>query len=81
VLRGTENEDGARQLVDFMLSRRFQEDVPLSMFVYPVVRGVRLPPEFRKFAVVPSNPLDLPPEQIEANRERWVKEWTAVVLR
>jgi thiamine transport system substrate-binding protein len=81
VLRGTENEDGARQLIDFMLSKRFQEDVPLSMFVYPVVRGAKLPPEYRKFAVVPSNPLDLPPEQIEANRERWVKEWTAVVLR
>jgi thiamine transport system substrate-binding protein len=81
VLRGTENEEGARQLIDFMLGRRFQEDVPLSMFVYPVVRGARLPPEFRKFAVVPRDPLELPPEEIEANRERWVKEWTAVVLR
>jgi len=81
VLRGTENEDGARQLIDFMLSRRFQEDVPLSMFVYPVVRGARLPPEFRKFAIVPRDLLELPPEEIEANRDRWVKEWTAVVLR
>jgi thiamine transport system substrate-binding protein len=81
VLRGTENEDGARRLIDFMLSRRFQEDVPLSMFVYPVVRGARLPPEFRKFAVVPRDLLELPPEEIEANRDRWVKEWTAVVLR
>jgi thiamine transport system substrate-binding protein len=81
VLRGTENEDAARQLIDFMLSRRFQEDVPLSMFVYPVVRGTKLPPEFRKFAVVPRDPLELPPEQIEANRDRWVKEWTAIVLR
>jgi thiamine transport system substrate-binding protein len=81
VLREAENEDGARRLIDFMLGRRFQEDVPLSMFVYPVVRGSRLPPEFRRFAVVPPNPLELPPEEIEANRDRWVKEWTAVVLR
>ena len=81
VLRGTDNEDGARKLIDFMLGRRFQEDVPLSMFVYPVVRGARLPPEFRKFASVPRNLLELPPEEIEANRDRWVKEWTAVVLR
>ena len=81
VLRGTENEEGARELIDFMLSRRFQEDVPLSMFVYPVVRDAKLPPEFRKFAVVPPDPLELPPEEIEANRDRWVKEWTAVVLR
>jgi len=81
VLRGTKNEDGARQLVDFMLSRRFQEDIPLSMFVYPVVRDAELPAEFREFAVVPPNPLELPPEEIETNRDRWVKEWTAVVLR
>ena len=81
VLRGAENEDGAHELIDFMLSRRFQEDVPLSMFVFPVVRGARLPPEFRMFAVVPDDPLELPPEEIEANRDRWVKEWTRIVLR
>jgi thiamine transport system substrate-binding protein len=81
ILRGTENEEGARALIDFLLSRRFQEDVPLSMFVYPVVRDAELPPEFRRFAVVPPRPLELSPEEIEANRDRWVKEWTAIVLR
>jgi thiamine transport system substrate-binding protein len=81
ILRGTGNEEGARQLIDFLLTRRFQEDVPLSMFVYPVVRGAELPPEFRQFAVIPQNPLELSPDEIEANRDRWVKEWTRVVLR
>ena len=81
ILRGTKNEDGARELVDFLLGRLFQEDVPLSMFVYPVVRGARLPPEFQQFAVVPSDPLELPPEAIEENRDRWVREWREVVLR
>ena len=46
VLRGTGNEDGARELVDFLLSKRFQEDIPLSMFVFPVNRDAELPPEF-----------------------------------
>jgi thiamine transport system substrate-binding protein len=81
VLRGAANEEGARALVDFMLSRRFQEDVPLTMFVFPVLPGAKLPPEFKAFAVVPEDPLELPPEEIEANRDRWVKEWTRVVLR
>ena len=81
ILRGTENEEGARELIDFMLSPRFQEEVPLSMFVFPVVSGARLPPEFRRFAVVPDDPLELPPKKIEANRDRWVKEWTSLVLR
>lgn len=81
VLRGARNEEGAQRLIDFMLSKRFQEDVPLSMFVFPVNRGAVLPPEFASFAVVPDSPLELPPEAIEANRERWVDEWTRIVLR
>jgi len=81
ILRGAQNEAGARELVDFLLSTRFQEDVPLSMFVFPVVRGVALPQEFEQFAVVPESPLDLPPEAIEANRDRWVKEWTDIAIR
>jgi thiamine transport system substrate-binding protein len=81
VLRGARNEDGARKLVDFMLSKRFQDDIPLSMFVFPVSRAATLPPEFEKYAVVPRHPLSLRPGQIEANRERWVKEWTRIVVR
>ena len=33
------NETGARELIDFMLSERFQADVPGTMFVYPVREG------------------------------------------
>jgi thiamine transport system substrate-binding protein len=81
VLRGARNEEGARKLIDFMLSKRFQEDVPLSMFVFPVVEGIALPREFARFAVVPETPLELPPDEIGASRDRWVDEWTDIVLR
>jgi thiamine transport system substrate-binding protein len=81
VLRGARNEEGARELIDFMLSRRFQEDIPLNMFVFPVNRAAKLPPEFVEHAVVPEDPLELPPEEIEANRDTWVDEWTRIVLR
>lgn len=81
VLRGAKNEEGARALVDFMLSRRFQEDIPLSMFVFPARDDTPLPPEFERYAVVPEQPLELPSEEIEANRERWVDEWTQIVLK
>ena len=81
VLRGARNEEGARKLVDFMLSTRFQEDIPLAMFVFPVNRTAQLPPDFVKHAIVPESPLDLPPEEIEANRDIWVREWTDIVVR
>jgi thiamine transport system substrate-binding protein len=81
VLRGAPNEDGARKLVDFMLSKRFQEAIPLAMFVFPVNRDAVLPPEFERYAAVPASPLELSPAEIGANRERWVDTWTRIVLR
>ena len=60
VLKGTEHAAAARKLVDFMLSARFQADVPLQMFVFPVRDGTPLPPVFAKFAEVAKDPLSLP---------------------
>lgn len=81
VLRGAKNEGGARKLVDFMLSKRFQEDVPLRMYVFPARPDAALPPVFERYAVVPAHPLELSPTQIEANREQWVDQWTNIVVR
>ena len=81
VLRGARNKQGAHELIDFLLSTRFQEDIPLSMFVFPVNREAALPPVFERFAVVPADPLELPPGEVEANRDDWIDEWTRIVLR
>jgi thiamine transport system substrate-binding protein len=81
ILKGTQNEALARQLVDFMLQPQFQADIPLQMFVYPASPEAALPEVFEQFAEVPGQPATLSPEQIEAGRERWIEEWTAIVLR
>jgi thiamine transport system substrate-binding protein len=81
ILKGTEHERAAKQFVDFLLSPRFQEDMPLQMYVFPVRDGVKLPAEFAKFAEVPSKPLVLPTRDIARNRDSWIREWTDTVLR
>ncbi|HJZ49576.1 MAG TPA: thiamine ABC transporter substrate-binding protein [Roseiflexaceae bacterium] len=81
ILKGTKQRDLAEKLIDFMLSKRFQEDVPLQMFVYPVLPDAALPDVFKQFAQVPDQPLGLPPEQIDQNREQWIDAWTKAVLR
>lgn len=81
ILKGTANRVLAEKFVDFMLSETFQEDVPLQMFVYPVHRDASLPEEFTKYAQAPSEPATLPPEEIAANRDRWIQEWTDTVLQ
>ena len=81
ILKGTQQRALAERLIDFMLSKRFQEDVPLQMFVYPVLSDAALPDVFKQFAQVPEQPLSLPPEQIDQNREQWLDAWTKAVLR
>ena len=43
-------------MIDFLLSRPFQEDVPLRMFVFPVVEDAELPEEFVRWAEEPESP-------------------------
>ena len=80
VLRGAHNEQGAQELIDFLLSPRFQVAMPLTMFVLPVRDGVQEPTVFRHFNPVVSQPLELSAATIGANRDRWVSEWTDTVL-
>ena len=81
ILDGTTHRRAAEKVVDFLLSRPFQEDMPLQMFVYPVLEGAQLPPAFVKYAQVAPDPLSLPPAEIAASRDRWIDEWTDIVLR
>ena len=83
VLRGAANPEAARAFVDFMLSETFQADVPLQMFVYPVRAGTPLPATFESFAEVPDAQELAPlPSALEAEQiERWLDQWTEVVLR
>jgi thiamine transport system substrate-binding protein len=81
VLRGTNHPEESERLVAFLRSERFQRELPLTLFVYPVDPEVPLPRVFTDFAVVPDDPLSLPPDEIDANREQWQDEWTQIVLR
>jgi thiamine transport system substrate-binding protein len=81
VLHGAHNVPGAQALVDFMLTRRFQEDMPLQMYVNPIVTGALLPAEFTNWAVDPPHPYSVDPATISAHRTGWIKEWTDRVVR
>lgn len=81
ILAGTDHEEEAGKLIDFLLSERVQADVPLSMFVFPARSGVELPDLFVEHAAQPTEVFELPPEDIDANREDWIDRWTDLVLR
>jgi thiamine transport system substrate-binding protein len=75
LLDGAENVDAGRALIDFMLAERFQEDIPLQMFVYPVNGSAQLPEVFEEFAAIPDDPFTLDADTIAQNRDAWLREW------
>jgi thiamine transport system substrate-binding protein len=81
ILRGTKHAAAAKQLIDLMVSEAFQADVPTSMFVYPVRRGVALPEVFTRYAVTATDVAEVPPADIEAHRSEWIDAWTDAVVR
>jgi len=81
LLKGTRHRALAEKFVDFMLSRQFQEDVPLQMYVYPVNSDAALPETFTKYAQIPPQPATLAPAVIAAKRDEWIQAWTDVVLK
>ncbi|WP_322793471.1 thiamine ABC transporter substrate-binding protein [Bellilinea sp.] len=81
ILKGTKQRALAEKFVDFMLDVRFQEDLPLQMFVFPVNRKAQLPQEFVRYAQIPAKPATLDPALIAEKREAWIEAWTQAVLR
>ena len=81
VLAGSDNAEGAAELVDFMTSPSFQAALPDSMYVFPVDDEVALPPLWARWAEPAPAPIDVPPAEIAENRDDWLREWSDVTAR
>ncbi|MFD5951627.1 thiamine ABC transporter substrate binding subunit [Streptomyces collinus] len=81
LLSNAENTKGGKALLDFLISERFQEDMPMNMFVYPVREGAQVPPEFVKYGPQAKDPETMAPAKIADHRDQWVKSWTSLVLK
>ncbi|MER7405260.1 thiamine ABC transporter substrate-binding protein [Streptomyces sp. NPDC000070] len=81
LLSNAKNTKGGKAFLDFLISERFQEDMPLNMYVYPVREGAQVPPEFVKYGPQAKDPETMDPAKIADHRDQWVKSWTSLVLK
>lgn len=79
VLTGAKNAEGARKVIDFLLSQQFQERVAENMYVYPAREGVALPEGWAQVAPLPEKADSLPGEEVTSGREQWVKQWRSLM--
>ncbi|GAA0447016.1 thiamine ABC transporter substrate-binding protein [Streptomyces olivaceiscleroticus] len=81
LLKGAANEKGGKALLDFLISKEFQEDMPLQMFVNPALESAKVPELFTKYGQKIDDPKTVAPDEISKHREQWIKQWSSLVLK
>ncbi|MEU2657424.1 thiamine ABC transporter substrate-binding protein [Streptomyces sp. NPDC007325] len=79
LLHGAKNPEGGKALIDFLISKKFQDDMPLQMFVNPVAEDATLPELFTRHGVVVEKPQTMAPEKIAERREAWIQQWSSLL--
>ena len=76
-LAGSSNPEGAKALVEFLLSESFQNTMPGLMYVYPVNEKAAIPAEWAEFGPAARSTIggDL---SIATHREKWQTKWSAI---
>ena len=76
-LAGASNPEGAKALVEFLLSESFQNTMPGLMYVYPVNEKAVIPTEWAEFGPAAKSTIgeDL---SISTHREKWQTKWSAI---
>jgi thiamine transport system substrate-binding protein len=77
VLAGAPDKEGAKKLVEFLLSESFQSTMPGLMYVYPANQDAKIPGEWSKFGPMAKSTIgkDL---DIALNRTLWQDKWSAI---
>ncbi|TYL54858.1 thiamine ABC transporter substrate-binding protein [Nocardioides sp. BGMRC 2183] len=81
VLEGAQNPDGARAVVDWLLSPEVQAELPTSMYVFPVDQEAELPKDWAAFAEQPESTVEVAPEEIAEHRREWLTTWSEITSR
>lgn len=78
VLTNAKNPEGAKKVVEWLLSKGVQEDIPNSMYMYPIDSTATIPDAMKKFAPLPSDTKPMDSDEVENQRADWVKTFKAV---
>lgn len=78
--RHAEHPELAREFLDFMLSREFQSELPLTNVMYPAIDlGETLPDVFSK--LIDPEVYSFSPQQVHQRRREWIDEWLRASTR
>jgi thiamine transport system substrate-binding protein len=76
-LAGAANPDGAKALIEFLLSESFQNTMPGLMYVYPVNESASIPAEWAEFGPAANSTIG-EKLSISTHREKWQTKWSEI---
>jgi thiamine transport system substrate-binding protein len=79
VLQGAKNSKGAQAVLDYLVSREFQDTIAGTMYMNPIDGDADVPPEWSKFVESPADLNDLPVKTVGDKRDAWLKTWDTAV--
>ncbi len=80
ILRGSNNQRLAERFIDYALNKRFQEDFPTRMWVYPVNKKALVPKIFQ-FAPEPDSKPEIQLNASAQDLDKWISDWVDIVVR
>ncbi len=80
-MKTAKDPDLARRFLRFVVSPGFQNAIPTGNWMYPVIElGDGLPSAFAALPK-PDRVLSFAPEEVAANRKRWIDDWLDAMSR
>ncbi|MDO8634323.1 MAG: thiamine ABC transporter substrate binding subunit [archaeon] len=77
IVKGTQKRKLAEEFIEFSLTEEFQEEIPLTQFMFPVNKSAELPASF-EFALKPDKKLVLDGKLVSEKQEEWIFEWEKI---
>ena len=74
-LKGAKNTEGAKVLMDYLLSKDAQELVSKVNYMYPVNSQAQLPKDLAEHGAEVKDALNIDPKKVADNRTAWLKTW------
>ena len=78
IIKGTKHIKMAKKFIDFMLSDKFQNEIPLTNWMFPIIQYESLPDSFR-IAPIPKKVLALRPVRVNHQNSKWLKAWSRIM--
>lgn len=77
IIKGSKNIELSKKFIEFLLSEKVQNEIPLNQWMFPAV-NVKLPDVF-KYAAKSEKIVTLDSEYVAANMSKWLEQWEKIM--